>query len=92
MKKPTKTGRYQTPTAEFRINFLMSAHPQVARSKVVLETAIHPFNPSSHFIALIRRMDKTGTVGRFAFFCKRFFQVLVSSWIRVNNADMAILF
>ena len=28
------------------INFLMSAHPQVARSKVVLETAIHPFNHS----------------------------------------------
>ena len=70
----------------------MSAHPQVARSKVVLETAIHPFNHSSHFIALIRRMDKTGTVGRFAFFCKRVFQVIVSSWVRVNNADMAILF
>ena len=70
----------------------MSAHPQVARSKVVLETAIHPFNHSSLFIALIRRMDKTGSVCRFAFSCKRFFQVLVSSWARVNNADTAILF
>ena len=74
------------------IDFLVSAHPQVARSKVVLETAIHPFNHSSLSIALIRRMNKAGSVGRLAFSCNRFFQVLVSSWVRVNNADTAMLF
>ena len=70
----------------------MSMHPQVARSKFVLETAIHPFNHSSLSIAFICRMDKTGSVGRLAFSCQRFFQVLVSSWVRANNADTAMLF
>ena len=73
-------------------DFLVSTHPQVAHSKVVLETAIHPFNYSSLSIALICRMDKTGSVGRLAFSCQRFLQVIVSSWVRVNNADTAMLF
>ena len=29
---------------QMRLDFLVSTHPQVARSKIVLETAIHPFN------------------------------------------------
>ena len=55
---------------QMRLDFLVSTHPQVARSKIVLETAIHPFNYSSLSIALICRMDKTGTVGRLAFSCQ----------------------
>ena len=77
---------------QMRLDFLVSTHPQVARSKIVLETAIHPFNYSSLSIALICRMDKTGTVGRLAFSCQWFLQVLVASRIRVNNADTTMLF
>ena len=75
-----------------RLDFLVSTHPQVARSKFVLETAIHPLNHSSLSIALICRMDKTGSVGRLAFSCQRFLQVLVASRVRVNNADTAMFF
>ena len=56
---------------QMRLDFLVSTHPQVVRSKIVLETAIHPFNYSSLSIALICRMDKTGTVDRLAFSCLR---------------------
>ena len=74
------------------LDFLVSTHPQVACSKFVLETAIHPFNHSSLSIALIYWMDKTSSVGRFAFSCQRFLQVLVASGVRVNNADTTMLF
>ena len=58
------------------INFLMSAHPQVARPKVVLETAIHPFNHSSHFIALIRRMIKPALLDALRSFARDSFKSL----------------
>ena len=75
-----------------RLDFFVSTHPQVVRSEFVLETAIHPFNRSSLFMALNCRMDKTGAVRRFTFSCQRFLQALVASRVRVDNADTVMLF
>ena len=74
------------------LDFLMSTHPQVARSEFVLETAIHPFTRSSLSIVLNCRMDKTGFVRRFTFSCRRFLQALAASRVRVDNADAVMLF
>ena len=74
------------------IDLLVSTYPQMARSKFVLETTIYPFNHSSLSIALICRMDKIGIGSRLVFSFQRFLQVLVASWVRVNNANTAIFF
>ena len=86
--KPTRRVQSSHNTEhQVRLDFLVYTHSQVARTEFVLETAIHPFNRSSLSIALNCRMDKTGSVRRFAFSCQRFLQALVASRVRVDNAD-----
>ena len=83
--------KYNNTEHQVRLDFLVSTHPQVARSEFVLETGIHPFNRGSLSIALNCRMDKTGSFGRFAFSCQRFLQALVASRVRVDHADTVML-
>ena len=83
--------KHKNTEHQVRLNILMSTHPQVAHSDFVLETAIQPFNRSLFSIALNCRMDKTGSVGRFTFFCQRFLQALVAARDRVDDADTVML-